>query len=81
WAIASDYDGRFDRNLTAVRLQEWKYLFSESDGELYNLTEPEVTDQSKKVLPIAEELRKLATQRVKSEEEQLIIREFSEELF
>lgn len=41
WVIATDYDGRSDRNLTAVRFAEWKYIISQANGtvkrELYEL--------------------------------------------
>lgn len=41
WVVATDYDGRNDRNLTAVRTKNWKYMTAEEAGtaghELYDL--------------------------------------------
>lgn len=82
WAIATDYDGRFDRNLTAVRLQEWTYLRAESDGatsaELYDLTDSEYDDRRGENLPIEAALSNLCTRRLAHEAEQLAIQEYSQ---
>lgn len=84
WAIATDYDGRYDRNLTAVRLREWKYLRSELagsvDSELYELSELGAMDRSGEQLPVGKKLKKLANRRARFENEQFIIRECSESL-
>lgn len=50
WVVATDYDGRNDRDLTAIRTQNWKYLITKRDGEttreLYDLSERAVEGES-----------------------------------
>lgn len=79
WAVATDYDGRFDRNLTAVRLQEWTYLRSEAGDELYNLSGAVMENRSGEDLPVEENLSKLTDRQVQSERERLAIQEYCEE--
>jgi len=77
WAIATDYDGRFDRNLTAVRLQEWSYLADGTGlGELHDLTASERVDEER---PVGESLSALCARRAAHEREQLAVREYSEQ--
>lgn len=47
WALATDYDGRNERNVTAIKSDRWKYIVTRSDDgsidrELYDLeTDPD----------------------------------------
>lgn len=80
WVVATDYDGRNDRNLTAVRTKDWKYITVEegdtTEHELYNL-ESDPIEQSNLVesgKEIEEPLGNLAQLRNDHEREILSIR-------
>jgi len=85
WVYATDYDGRNDRNLTAVRSQRFKYLLETENGderrELYDLgadrgeTENLVEDHE-----ISDALGGLTDRRVNHEEEILAVRSAAESL-
>ena len=79
WVVATDYDGRTDRNLTAIRTQGLKYLRTDGGdgmtGELYDLTE-DPTEQRNLVgtdHPAEDALERLASRRASHEREQLAI--------
>lgn len=77
WATATDYDGRFERNLTAVRSRDWKYLVATSDdGQQHQLLD--VTDGETEVHdepPVEDVLARLNERRIAHEREQLRIRD------
>lgn len=80
WVVATDYDGRNDRNLTAVRTKDWKYMTAvegdTTDHELYDL-ESDPVEQSNLFgsgREIEEPLGDLATLRNNHECEILSIR-------
>ena len=85
WVFATDYDGRFERNLTAVRTANGKYIETsgeETDRELFDLRE-DPTEQRN--LYAADEdgdrpFRRLVDRRVSHESELLAIAESVEEL-
>jgi arylsulfatase len=79
WVAATDYDGRTDRNLTAVRTRRLKYIRADdAEGttrELYDL-ERDRTEQENLVdadHPADEPLRGLADRRVSHEAELLAV--------
>ncbi|MFB6186631.1 MAG: hypothetical protein ABEI86_07175, partial [Halobacteriaceae archaeon] len=69
-----------DRELTAVRLQEWAYLRSEFGGELYDLSESERENRSGEGLFVEEVLTKITEQWVNSEKERLAVQDYSEKI-
>lgn len=84
WTIATDYDGRYDRNITAIRTESLKYLLTEDEGEsreMYNLSDDrgETTNLFHEH-PAAEPLGRLATKRTTHEKEILDIREATTQL-
>lgn len=86
WVTATDYDGRRNRRLTAVRTSSHKYLLSSQDStehrELYNLR-ADPSEQHNLVSqdpPVARPLRLLADRRANHEQELLEIRDSAERL-
>lgn len=85
WVFATDYDGRFERNLTAVRTANGKYIETsgeETDRELFDLREDPTEQQD---IYAADEdgdhpFRRLVARRVSHESELLAIAESVEEL-
>ncbi|WP_159900238.1 sulfatase-like hydrolase/transferase [Salinirussus salinus] len=79
WAVASDYDGRTDRNLIAVRTEEAKQIVSWQDGqvareETYDLREATLEESPLPIdSSIHETLRPLTQRRYNHEEELLSI--------
>lgn len=80
WVIATDYDGRNDRNLIAVRTKNLKYIVAQDEGqierELYQLDcdGKEANDQSDTGLHIESPLRQLAHRRLRHESELIRIK-------
>lgn len=79
WVVATDYDGRNDRNLTAVRSRRFKYLIEAADGEvrreLYDLdADRGETDNLVGDHDVDDALGGLADRRVSHEDELLAIR-------
>lgn len=80
WVVATDYDGRTERNLTAVCTKDWKYMTAESgeevDHELYDL-ENDSGEQSNLIdcdEEVEESLSKLSQRRNQHEDEILAMR-------
>jgi arylsulfatase len=85
WVYATDYDGRNDRNLTAVRSQRFKYLLETENGderrELYDLgADRGETENLVKDHEISDALGGLTDRRVNHEEEILAVRSAAESL-
>ena len=86
WVVATDYDGRFDRNLTAIRTRDLKYLRTtegdETRKEFYDLAADPV-EQENLVdgdHPADEPLSKLAARRDTHERELLAIEDAAAEI-
>lgn len=79
WVVATDYDGRYNRNLAAIRTKNMKFISEQTtsgDGkEMYDLeNDPnEQDDLSGKGYPIEEPLEKLANKWMSHEQEILAI--------
>jgi len=85
WVYATDYDGRNDRNLTAVRSQRFKYLLVAENGderrELYDLgTDRGETENLVETHEISDSLGRLTDRRASHEEEILAIQAAAERL-
>ncbi|MFD1647727.1 sulfatase [Haloarchaeobius litoreus] len=86
WAVATEYDGRLGRNLTAVRARDRKFLQVDADDgsrrECYDLaSDPgERTNLYGEDEPVDELLATLASRRLAHEREQLAIRDAAAEL-
>lgn len=78
WVVATDYDGRNERNLTAIRTRQLKYIVTENgtqDRELYHLDDDSgETRNVREESPAAEPLGALADRRRSHERELLAIR-------
>lgn len=79
WVVATDYDGRNDRNLTAIRTEGLKYIVTDTahrqTRELFDLSvDPgETEDLTGAEMPFEDVLRKLLERRMNHERELLKI--------
>ena len=77
WVVATDYDGRNDRNLTAIRTRTLKYIRTDgtvSDRECYDLTDDR-GETANRIAdhPASDSLEALADRRARHETERLAI--------
>jgi arylsulfatase len=77
WVVATDYDGRNGRNLTAIRTQTLKYIRTDgtvSDRECYDLTDDR-GETANRIAdhPASDSLEALADRRARHETERLAI--------
>lgn len=85
WVVATDYDGRTDRNLTAVRTEQWKYIRTEKNGDVSEQLYDVAADQSEQqdlsdTHSMNKPLRQLA-ERQESHERELLTINFASRQF